>query len=678
MCIDYRALNALLPQVTNPTTKAKGVLTFVLLPRNDDLLGQLRGTAVFGALDVTMGYHHMGLMPEAQQKTTPLGKFKFNKCPFGLAQAPAYFQSLIFRVLQGLNFTFAYLDDVLIFSKDVDTHLGHLRQVFEWFRQADLHLKKVKCDFFKRELQYLGHILSPEGIRPLPDKLSAIRDLRRPTNAMEVHQFLGLTGYYRKFVPHYSTTAKSLSHLTKKDLPFEWNAATGKAFCLLRDLLQKPPILIYPDPAKPYVLFTDASKVAWGAVLMQEKEDTSPAAVVTALPQSPDGKATDPQSLIRLAQEVCSVRDKAKAERHLYPITFCSEQFQGSQLNWAALTKEAYAIFCSLHKLCFYTKDTEVTIMSDHLPLKHFLQKNTASAIVNNWAISLEEFRLTFEYVPGKCNLLADAMSHLVAQELAETPDPEPFGYEFSKYLFKPTPESQKYKKAKEQQATLQAFASGVKYHPHTAVARREHCRNAILSAMQGLGFTQDPEVLDYLRLPVDGSPPPATMPINQELDAAKFLPEGFTTSELITYQREDDFCQEQLERIESDKAPTQVIPFFYLDEDQRLCRKIKTGYKVFDTLVIPTKLVPLVLDQFHHLTGHNGTPQTFEFTRRLCWWPSMLHDIKAACKRCPSGQQMNCMPQQYHALSLHMPSQPLQLVAMDLIGPFTETSASH
>ncbi len=276
MCVDYRALNALLPQVTNPTTKAKGVLTFVLLPQIDDLLGQLRGTTIFSALDVTMGYHHMGLMPEAQQKTaftTPLGKFKFNKCPFGLAQAPAYFQSLIFCVLQGLNFTFAYLDDVLIFSKDVDTHLGHLHQVFEWFRQADLHLKKVKCDFFKKELQYLGHILSPEGICPLPDKLSAIRDLPRPTNTTEVHQFLGLTGYYRKFVPHYSTTAKSLSRLTKKDLPFEWNAAADKAFCLLRDLLQEPPILIYLDPAKPYVLFTDASKVAWGAVLMQEKED---------------------------------------------------------------------------------------------------------------------------------------------------------------------------------------------------------------------------------------------------------------------------------------------------------------------------------------------------------------------------------------------------------------------
>ncbi len=136
MCVDYRALNALLPQVTNPTTKAKGVLTFIPLPRINDLLGQLCGTTVFSVLDITMGYHHMGLTPEAQQKTAftmPLGKFKFNKCPFGLAQAPASFQSLIFHVLQGLNFTFAYLDDILIFLKDVDTHLGHLCQVFEWF-----------------------------------------------------------------------------------------------------------------------------------------------------------------------------------------------------------------------------------------------------------------------------------------------------------------------------------------------------------------------------------------------------------------------------------------------------------------------------------------------------------------------------------------------------------------
>ncbi len=311
MCVDYRALNALLPQVTNPTTKAKGVLTFVPLPRIDDLLGQLRGTTVFSALDVTMGYHHMGLTPNAQQKTaftTPLGKFKFNKCPFGLAQAPAYFQSLIFHVLQGLNFTFAYLDDVLIYSKDVDTHLGHLCQVFERFQQADLHLKKVKCDFFKKELQYLGHILSPDGIRPLPDKLSAIRDLPWPTSTTEVCQFLGLTGYYHKFVPHYSTTAKPLSRLTKKDLPFAWDEAAEKAFCLLRDLLQEPPILIYPDPTKPYVLFTDASKVAWGTVLMQEKEDVSPAAVVTTLPLLPDVKTTNPKDLLCAAQLVTRQR----------------------------------------------------------------------------------------------------------------------------------------------------------------------------------------------------------------------------------------------------------------------------------------------------------------------------------------------------------------------------------
>ncbi len=299
--------------------------------------------------------------------------------------------------------------------------------------------------------------------------------------------------------------------------------------------------------------------MAWGAVLMQEKEDTSAAAVMTAMTTLPQARniGGSSQCLAQLTQQVLLIRDKAKQECHLHPITFCSEQFQGSQVNWAALTKEAYAIFCSLHKLCFYTKDAEVTIMSDHLLLKRFLQKNTASTIVNNWAVSLEEFRLTFEYVPGKRNLLADAMSCLVAQDLAETPEPEPFGYKFGKYLFEPTPESQKYRQAKEKKATLQAFASGVKYHPHTAAARGEHCRDAILSAMQGTGFTQDPEVLNYLRLPVDGSPPPTTLPINQELDTAKFLPDGFMTAKLITYQHEDDFCKEQLERIESDKAPT-------------------------------------------------------------------------------------------------------------------------
>ncbi len=167
MCVDYRAVNSLLPPVTKANSKAKGVLTFVPLPKIEELFGQLKGTKVYTSLDCTSGYHHIGLSEEAQLKSafiTPFGKYKFTKVPFGLAQAPAYFQQLVNHILSGFYFAFAYLDDILIFSKNEEEHLQHLEKVFERLREADLKLKKVKCDFFKEELSYLGYILHPSGI----------------------------------------------------------------------------------------------------------------------------------------------------------------------------------------------------------------------------------------------------------------------------------------------------------------------------------------------------------------------------------------------------------------------------------------------------------------------------------------------------------------------------------
>ena len=275
LCIDYRALNRLLPSVINPLSNAKGVLTHVPLPKIEDLFGILNGTAVFSSLDCTSGYHHIGLTEESQPKSafvTPLGKFKFNKVPFGLAQAPAYFQELMNRVLSGIPFAFAYLDDILVFSRTPEEHLRHLRKIFERLRKADLRLKMAKCDFFKKELQYLGHIVTKDGVSPMPDKLQAIQDLKRPTTPTEARSLLGLTNYYRRFIPHYATLVKPLSKLTRTKERFEWTPAAEAAFEELKRAMQRPPILVYPDPNKPYFLYTDASKYAWGAVLLQQHE----------------------------------------------------------------------------------------------------------------------------------------------------------------------------------------------------------------------------------------------------------------------------------------------------------------------------------------------------------------------------------------------------------------------
>ena len=187
-------INSLLPEVQKAHSKAKGVLTLVPLPQIDHIYARLRGSKIFSTFDLRSGYHHMALSLEARAKSafvTPMDKFEFTRCPFGLSQAPAYFQRLINKVIKGLPFAFGYLDDVLIHSPDIETHLQHIRIFFQRLREADLKLKNSKCNYFKTHVQYLGHLVSGKGIRPLPEKLDSIKKMPAPTTPKEIKQFLG-------------------------------------------------------------------------------------------------------------------------------------------------------------------------------------------------------------------------------------------------------------------------------------------------------------------------------------------------------------------------------------------------------------------------------------------------------------------------------------------------------
>ena len=411
MSIDYRALNKLLPPVKKAHSNAKGVLSFVPLPKIDEIYACLKGSKVFSTLDMCSGYHHVEMTKKARPKTAftlpaNLGKWEFLRCPFGLAQAPEYFQRLINEVLAPFDFAFGYLDDILIYSPDVKTHLKHLELIFQRLHEVDLKLKMEKCSFLKKHIQYLGHIVSGEGIKPIPEKLSAIQQMPRPYTPKEVKQFLGLVGYYRKFIPHYADIARPLHALTRKDTVFEWSDICQKSFDLLKTMVSEEPILVYPDPSKPYVLFKDASKYAWSCVLTQEYIHEM------------DGKTV----------------------KILHPISYQSGLFKGSQLNWACLTKEAYAIYMSIKKLDYYLVNADITLRSDHLPLKKFLNKNTLNSKVNNWAVEISPFRITFEYIKGIKNTLADTMSHLITIDPDTELLPEEQGCEYGYYLFDPLP----------------------------------------------------------------------------------------------------------------------------------------------------------------------------------------------------------------------------------------------
>ena len=397
LCVDFRKVKELQQEVIT-AGKTKGQISIHPLPKIDEMYAKLKGAKVFSTIDLRSGYHHIALGKSSRAKTafvTPFGKYEFLMVPFGLAQAPAYF-------LKGLKFMMMYLDNIIIFSQDESQHLEHLEIVFSCLQEAGLKMKCSKCDFFKSEIHYLGHLISPKGISPLPNKLDSIKHMPVPNSAKEIKQFLGLTGYYRKFVPRFADISRPLTTLTKKDVKFEWTSACQKSFELLKEALCGEPVLKYADTSKPYTLYTDASKYGWAGVLTQPHVTTV------------DGKSTTTD----------------------HPVAFVSGLFRGSQLNWAALMKEAFAIYMSVKKLSFYLTDAQILLRSDDKPLEKFLLKNMLNSKVNNWAMELEAFNIQFDYIKGSNNILADTLSRLISIDPDTPTTPEEPGYEFGYAIF--------------------------------------------------------------------------------------------------------------------------------------------------------------------------------------------------------------------------------------------------
>ena len=285
--------------------------------------------------------------------------------------------------------------------------MKHLELIFQRLREVDLKLKMEKCSFLKKYIQYLGHIVSGDGIKPVPEKLSSIQQMPHPYTPKEVKQFLGLVGYYRKFIPQYADIARPLNALTRKDTEFVWTDICQKSFYLLKLMISKESILVYSDPSESYVLFMDTNKYEWSCILTQEHTHEI------------DGKTV----------------------KILHPVLYQSGLFKGSQLNWACLIKEAYTIYiCPLKNFDYFLVDADIILRSDHLPLKKFLNKNTLISKVNNWALDISPFHITFGYIKGIKNTLADTMSQLINIDPDAELLPEDQGCEYGYYLFDPLP----------------------------------------------------------------------------------------------------------------------------------------------------------------------------------------------------------------------------------------------
>ena len=366
LVIDYRALNKVMRKFVWP------------MPKVEDIFSQLNGAKYFSTLDLRAGYHHIGLTTDSIPKrafTSPFGKYEYVKVPFGLAQAPAYFQELMTGVLKDLLFAMAYLDDIIIYSSTPEEHLQHIKTVFKKLCHAKLSMKLSKCHFFAKEIQYLGHILGMEGIRPVPAKTEAIKAMHPPVNPKQVCAFLGLVGYYRKFIKNFAKIAKPLTMLTHMDVKFEWKETHHCAFMKLKDAIIQAPILRYPDTTKPYIMYTDTSDDACGAQLSQMHNETE------------------------------------------FPVAFLSHTFTDTQRRWSTPEQEAYGIYFAIKKWNYYLQGADIIVRNDHKPLARFLNGKNESTKINRWGLELASYNITFEWISGAKNKATDCLLRLVESQ---------------------------------------------------------------------------------------------------------------------------------------------------------------------------------------------------------------------------------------------------------------------
>ncbi|GJS87709.1 putative reverse transcriptase domain-containing protein, partial [Tanacetum coccineum] len=262
MCIDYRELNKLTIKNRYP------------LPRIDDLFDQLQGACCFSKIDLRSGYHQLRVREEDIPKTafrTRYGHFEFTVMPFGLTNAPAIFMDLMNRVCKPYldKFVIVFIDDILIYSKSEEEHEVHLKTILDLLEKEKLYAKFSKCEFWLKEVQFLGHVVNRDGIHVDPSKVESVKNWKTPESSTEIRSFLGLAGYYRRFIENFSKIAKPLTLLTQKNKTYVWGDKQDEAFRILKEKLCNAPVLALPDGPDDFVVYCDASKQGFGCVLMQ-------------------------------------------------------------------------------------------------------------------------------------------------------------------------------------------------------------------------------------------------------------------------------------------------------------------------------------------------------------------------------------------------------------------------
>lgn len=640
--IDYRKLNEVTIGDSFP------------LPRIEEILDQLGHSIYFTTLDLASGFHQVPMKKEDRAKTaftTPLGHYEYTRMPFGLRNAPATFQRLMNSVLSGLQGLqcFVYLDDIVIYASSLQQHSSKLKNVFDRLRANNLKLQPDKCEFMRREVSYLGHVISDKGVQPNPIKIKAIHDFPTPKNPKTIKTFLGLVGYYRKFINDFAKIAKPLTLLLKKDVPFIWSKEQEESFATFKNILMSEPLLQYPDFTKEFVLTTDASNFAIGSVLSQGE----------------------------IGKDL--------------PIAYASRTLNGAEQNYSTTEKELLAIVWSVNHFRPYLYGTTFTIVTDHKPLTWLFNCKDPGSRLVRWRLKLSEYNYKIIYKPGKINSNADALSRAFPEDTTE-PDHRDSSTNSNDLQINILRKDE-------------SFDDFIKYHYQTLDIPK-------IDSLPSDKFVNFPNVLLYSEDLDENNLLSQTLKDTYDFSVISQTRDLYSFIELSIDKRKTFLCIckpfhfskleykdifYSLRNLRSHLIKSNFSGNLYIHDVTINNKNIKKEMfcEMIHYLFKNSKIIPVLLNKERRtpcdkdeilkilkdnhdskLAGHSGFIRTYRRIKESYRWDSMKKDIKNYIKKCPSCQlnKVNFKPSKAPMEITSTSRTPFERLAIDIVGPLPQT----
>ena len=627
LCVDFRKLNAISIRDSFP------------LPRVEEALQAVQAAVWFSSFDLAQGYLQMAMEEEDIEKTAfragSSGLYEFTRMPFGLTNAGASFCRLMEMCIGDQQYVtlLFYLDDICIFAETADQMLDRIEFVFSRLKEFNLKIKPKKSHFFQTSVTFLGHILSADGVSPNPEKVAKIKDWPTPKTPKEVHSFVGLASYYRRFIPNFAKWAGPLhalivpasfkqkirrGEMKKSDLPeFQWTPACQEGFNQLKKALTEAPVLAYPDYSKPFILETDASLKGLGAVLSQKGDDNE-------------------------------IRVIAYASRSLRPSEKSMRDYSSAKIELMALK------WSVCDKFKDYLLGSKFTVFTDNNPLCYIKSSKLGAAQIR-WLSELALYDFDIVYRTGKSNLVADALSRRpeVEEEIEREVLPESDDEEWIAVSYQ----------VEEQGGRISSMEF-----------------NQVISELVG-GTKIDKKLKDRIQV-TDVAKEKLNGNTIEVATGMVSLFDSITPKEMAEFQRQDNQIAPIFTYVKQDQKPSKKVTY---QIRSKLARKLALQWDrlilkqgvlhrlyifnemEYHQLVLPQRYHRKVLTALHDHMGHQGIDRTLDLLRERVYWPSMAKDAQdwvTNCRRCQiaRGDYNQPKPKIGH-LEAH---NPLDLVCLD------------